>query len=193
LSQLRQNGYVVADLGSAIEYWTGVLGVGPFFIVKSVPLESFSYGGQQSDPQVDIAITSLGSVQIELIHQRNGAPSPYRDFLSAAGPGLHHCAVWSRNLDGEARNYLRSTDLCLASGEIVGLTRFCYVGADRVDGTCLELIEETDALRWISGEVARIAATWSGEEPVRDLAALTVESQDVSADSAHSSKTQLAQ
>ena len=49
--------------------------------------------------EVSIALANSGSLQIELIEQRNGAPSLYRDFLAAGREGLQHVAGWTADFD----------------------------------------------------------------------------------------------
>jgi hypothetical protein len=52
LGEIRQNGYVVRDLGAALRHWTTVLGVGPFFCVEHVQLKEFRYRGQPAAPEL---------------------------------------------------------------------------------------------------------------------------------------------
>ena len=73
--QVRQNGYVVPDIAEAMDHWSRVLGVGPFFYFERVPIEQFRYRGELSPLQVSIALSNSGPLQIELIEQRNDAPS----------------------------------------------------------------------------------------------------------------------
>ena len=61
-----------------------------------VPIEDFRYRGEPSPLEVSIALANSGALQIELIQQRNDAPSMYRDFLSRESRGgLHHVAYWT--------------------------------------------------------------------------------------------------
>ena len=96
---IRQNGYVVTDLDAAIRYWTTAVGVGPFYRLDHVPLDYFTYQGEPSAPDLNIALANLGDVQIELIQQLNDAPSPWRNFAVAKGAGLHQCV----GLDADLR------------------------------------------------------------------------------------------
>jgi catechol 2,3-dioxygenase-like lactoylglutathione lyase family enzyme len=167
---IRQNGYVVQDLDTAIHYWTTVLGVGPFYRIDHVPLTKFIYEGAPSNPDLNIALANSGDVQIELIHQLNGAQSPYRDFLQAKGAGLQHISVWSQNYDSDLDRLggLNLTPTC--DGEIAGATRFAYFRTDNLDGTTME-IADLASLEYqkIFGEIHRSAATWDGDRPVRDF------------------------
>ena len=51
---IRQNGYVVRDIEAAMQHWTEVLGVGPFFYFEDVPIADFTYKGAPSDAKVSI-------------------------------------------------------------------------------------------------------------------------------------------
>lgn len=75
-----------------MHHWTERLGVGPFFHVERAPIEDFRYMGEPSDLEASIALANSGGLQIELIEQRNDAPSMYRDFLAAGNEGLQHVA-----------------------------------------------------------------------------------------------------
>lgn len=105
---VRQNGYVVGDLHTAVRRWTSVLGVGPFFVFDSVKIEDFRYHGAPSRPDMSIALACSGGLQIQLIQQHNDAPSLARDFRAAHGEGLQHLTAWT--LDFEA-DLARLTDL----------------------------------------------------------------------------------
>ena len=90
-----QNGYVVRDIDSALKFWTEVLHVGPFFYVPDVKVDWFRYRGVDSRCKMSIALANSGDLQIELIQQRNDAPSMYLDFLRDHGEGMQHMSYWS--------------------------------------------------------------------------------------------------
>ena len=80
--ELRQVAYVVHDIERAMAYWSRAMGVGPWFYNEHVGVTEFSYYGKPSAlPDLSIALANSGGVQVELIQQRNDAPSLYRDFL----------------------------------------------------------------------------------------------------------------
>ncbi len=93
--EIRQNGYVVRDIDSALKHWIEVLGVGPFFYLERAPIENFRYYGERSEMVASIALANSGPLQIELIQQRNDAPSMYRDFLAGGHEGLQHVEYWT--------------------------------------------------------------------------------------------------
>src|SRR6478609_1008537 len=92
--EVRQLGYVVADIEAAMRHWVDVLGVGPWFYVERLPVTNFLYRGRPYAPRVSIAISNSGSAQIELIQQRCDTPTMYRDFLASGPEGLQHVSTW---------------------------------------------------------------------------------------------------
>jgi hypothetical protein len=80
-----------------MRHWTEVLGVGPFYYIERVKRDWFRYRSEPSDAEVSIALANSGDLQIELIQQRNDAPSMYRDFLNSGREGLQHMSYWTTN------------------------------------------------------------------------------------------------
>src|SRR5436853_3263721 len=91
----HQMGLVVRDMDRALRYWTGTLGIGPFFVVRRLPLDKFWYYGEPSPPpHLTLAIANSGEIQVELIYQHDDRPSAFLDRLRSAGDGLQHVSSW---------------------------------------------------------------------------------------------------
>jgi hypothetical protein len=167
--EVRQNGYVVRDIEAALVHWTERLGVGPFFYFERVPVEDFRYCGNPSPLQVSIALANSGSLQIELIQQRNDAPSMYRDFLAERGEGMQHVAYWTKTMDADlarldAAGYTIGQSGCIGEGG-----RFVYLQTEFHPGTVVEVSEVSGPKGRFFEYVAEAARTWDGSEPVRPL------------------------
>ena len=93
---IRQNGYVVRDIEAAMKHWIDVLQVGPWFYIDRVQTDWFRHRGQDSTAELSIALANSGDLQIELIQQRNDAPSMYKEFLDSGREGLQHVAFQRR-------------------------------------------------------------------------------------------------
>ena len=131
--KITQNGYVVHDIEAAMKHWSQVLGVGPWFYSKRAPIEGFEYKGSSSDCEVSIALANSGPLQIELIQQRNNAPSMYRDFLAAGNEGLQHIAYWSDHFDDALAKALSFGSEIGQRGHVGADGRFAYFdGSDPV-------------------------------------------------------------
>ena len=168
---IRQNGYVVRDIEAALAHWTEVLGVGPFFYFARVPVEDFRYHGEPSPLEVSIALAQWGDLQIELIQQRNDAPSMYRDFLAGGQEGLQHVACWYDSLDEPLERAARWGLAVAQSGRIGEGGRFAYLGTESHAGTVVEISEVGGAKGRFFEHVRRCAAGWNGEDPVRPVGA----------------------
>jgi Glyoxalase/Bleomycin resistance protein/Dioxygenase superfamily len=167
---IRQNGYVVRDIEKALHHWTTVLGVGPFFYFERAPITEFSYRGVTSPLEVSIALGNSGDLQIELIQQRNDAPSMYRNFLAAGREGLQHVAYWTNEFEADLAR-------CLDAGFVVGQAgvaggangRFVYFDTETHPGTVVELSDSSGAKGMFFKHIAEMAKTWDGTDPVRRI------------------------
>ena len=134
-----QNGYVVRDIEAALKHWTEVLGVGPFYYIQKVPVENFTYRGQPSEPDLGIALANTGDLQIELIEQRNDAPSMYLDFLNSGREGLQHMSYWTQIYQEDYDRHLAAGYVVGQEGEIGERGRFVYFDTETHPGTIIEM------------------------------------------------------
>jgi catechol 2,3-dioxygenase-like lactoylglutathione lyase family enzyme len=167
--EVRQNGYVVRDIEAALRHWTEVLGVGPFFLFERVPIDDFRYRGRPSPLEVSIALANSGPLQIELIQQRNDAPSMYRDFLAAGHEGLQHVACWTETFDADLARLEGAGYEVGQSGRIGEGGRFVYLLTEAHPGTVVELSETGGPKGRFFRHVAEAARGWDGSDPVRRL------------------------
>ena len=166
---VRQNGYVVSDIEAAMIHWTEVLGVGPFFYFERVPIENFRYRGVPSPLEVSIALTNSGPLQIELIQQRNDAPSMYRDFSQAGHEGLQHVAYWTEQMDATLERIDTAGYAIGQSGEIGENGRFVYLLTEAHPGSVVEVSEINGPKGRFFDHIAEAASGWDGSNPVHRL------------------------
>lgn len=168
--EIRQNGYVVRDVEAAMRHWIEVLGVGPWFYFERAPITDFRYHGEPSGAQVSIALANSGPLQLELIQQRNDAPSMYRDFLAAGREGLQHVAYWTEAFDAElaratGRGFRIGHSGC--SGGANG--RFVYFETEGHPGTVVELSEVSGPKGAFFAHVREAARGWDGADAIRRI------------------------
>jgi catechol 2,3-dioxygenase-like lactoylglutathione lyase family enzyme len=166
---IRQNGYVVRDLDKAIGAWLEV-GVGPWLVLPHLRQIGSHYRGTPTEPVVSIAFANSGDLQVELIEQEDDAPSVYREFLDAGREGFHHLAWWVEDFDAVTRQAQDATWPLVHSGDTGGMARFAYYDPGGVTSTVVEVMELTDATRWMVATVRDASLGWDGLDPVRDLA-----------------------
>jgi Glyoxalase/Bleomycin resistance protein/Dioxygenase superfamily len=119
---------------------------------------------------MSVALANSGGVQIELIQQRNDAPSMCREFLDAGREGLQHVAYWSRD-------YQALYDRALELGYVVGqegciggpLGRFAYFDTEHDPATVIEISDISGPEGELFALIRRVARDWDGSNPVREL------------------------
>ncbi len=164
---IRQNGYVVRDIEGAMRHWSATLGVGPWFYAERAPITDFTYRGAPSPIEVSIALANSGPLQLELIQQRNDAPSLYRDFLGAGHEGLQHIAYWTEDFAADRARALAAGYRIGHEGRTGNYGPFVYFDTETHPGTVVELSDIGGAKRRLFDHIERAARGWDGAEPVR--------------------------
>ena len=171
--EIRQAGYVVADIAAAMDHWSRVLGVGPFFYNDRVPIENYVYKGTRYEPHNSVALANSGSLQIELIQTRNDVPSMYRDFRQAGNFGLQHIAYWTDCYDADLERLIAQGMKPVMGGEVGERGRFIYFDTEFHPGTVIELSEVTGPKGRMFDIIREAAQDWDGSDPVRPFPDLT--------------------
>jgi catechol 2,3-dioxygenase-like lactoylglutathione lyase family enzyme len=166
--EVRQVGYVVPDIEEAMRYWAEVLGVGPWFYAPKVPVEKFAYRGAASAPETSVALANSGPLQIELIQQRNTAPTMYQDFLRAGNLGLQHLAYWTETYDEDLARLTAQGFKVAMNGEVGANGRFCYFEETAMHpGAVIELSEVKGPKGKLFRLIREASEGWDGTSPVR--------------------------
>ncbi len=166
-----QYAWHVPDLEKAIEYWSGVLGVGPFFIneVDSKTMPGFRYRGGPGNLQMRVAWAQGKEGQIELIEVNSTEANVYHDLIAPDVSGFHHIGIWSDDYKSdraklEAKGYVVAMDLAPSN--------ICYFDTSAENGSMLELIERNEGIVGLFGLITKAATDWDGTNPVRSMADL---------------------
>lgn len=167
LGEIRQLGYVVPDIEAAMDYWSRVLGVGPWFYNTKVPIVNYRYRGESHQPHNSVALANSGFVQVELIQTRNDVPSMYRDFLRAGHTGLQHVAYWTENYDADLARLTEQGFKPVMSGEVGERGRFIYFDTEYHPGTVIELSEVAGPKGTMFRLIREASEGWDGRDPVR--------------------------
>ncbi len=159
-----QIGYVVNDLEEAAQRWVDTTGIGPWTILSKVPLDHFTYNGQDAAVEIGIAVAYSGDMQIELIQQHNETPSMYRELLDTYGEGVQHVCFYPEDYDAALEAAFDAGMTVGQEGSLWGI-RFAYLRGD--NGRVLELGDLPKKVR--AGRQVGIdeAASWDGTDPIR--------------------------
>jgi hypothetical protein len=166
---IRQIGYVVRDLDTAMQSWCAI-GVGPWFTMRNLKQTNCRYRGRLSEPTVSIGLANSGPLQVELIQQHDDGPSIYQEFLDAEHEGFHQLAWWAEDFDGLMKKAGAARWPVVFSGEGNGVAKFAYFELDTTISTVVEVMELNDSTRVLAETVAKGAEHWDGvTDPVRRL------------------------
>lgn len=166
--EIRQVAYLVPDIEAAMDHWSRVLGVGPWFYNPKVPIRNYHYRGERYEPHNSVALANAGALQIELLQTRNDVPSMYRDFLRAGHQGVQHVAYWTEDFDADlARAQSAGFNVCMG-GEVGERGRFVYF-EDRaaLPGTTIELSEVAGPKGRMFKMIRDASEQWDGRDAVR--------------------------
>lgn len=167
--QPRQIGYVVRDIGKAMNHWVNVLGVGPWFYGDRVPFLSYTYQGvRRDDVHLSFALANSGEMQIELIQQRNDTPSSWKAFADSGREGVQHWSSVEEDYDGIyasalERGYRVEHEGTMARG------RFAYFVSNDNIGSIFEVAEATSERVRINSAIRQAAIGWDGKDPIRTV------------------------
>ena len=165
---IRQIGYVVTDLDTAINDWLD-MGVGPWFVMRGLT-QHVKYRGEPCSVTLSLAWANSGDMQLELINQTDDTPSIHTEFLAAHGEGFNQLCWWTDDFDATmAAVSAAGWPVVWSGGEDHG-QRYAYVEPP-TGAPIAELTARTDALVGMAALVRDAAANWDGTNPVRELRA----------------------
>lgn len=166
---IRQIGYIVKDIEKAMEHWSRVLGVGPWFYREDATPSVFTYYGKDSTPpKISIAVANSDYIQLELIQQHDDAPSLYRDSLKAAGGDcMQHVAFWTDDHYDELRAQLIEAGYVEGhAGQMGQRGRFTYLVHKDLPSCVIEISETRGGKGEYFRKVAAAAQEWDGKESI---------------------------
>ena len=166
-NSFHQVAWVVDDLQSAMQRWLTTSTVGPFYVISHSQLENLRYRGKPTELDMSAALGQIGPMQIELIQQHNNAPSIYREFLDVGRSGMHHVAYWSEDFDETMARVAAAGYRTAQFGQPAG-TSFAYVDGGPA-AEFVEVMQLSEMTRGFMDHIRDTAATWDGNEPIRNL------------------------
>ncbi len=145
VGRIDQIALVVRDLRAAVRRYWEILGIGPWRIYTYGPplVREMTYRGRSQDYRMQLALTQVGDVVLELIQPLAGE-NIYTDHLEVKGEGLHHVGIFVPSLDDAVASVTKLGYSILQSGRGYGRWGdggYAYLDTERDLGTILEVIE----------------------------------------------------
>ena len=141
LPEVGQVGVVVKDIDKATQFYTSVLGLGPFGVFEWPRAEAM-VGAEVRRFGMKVAFAALGDVSLELIQVLSGEPI-HAEFVSRTGGGLHHLGFYVDDMEGWIERFAK-----LGIGVLMRSTRgsgFAYLDTEPLCGFIIELLEKPRA------------------------------------------------
>ena len=132
-------GVVVKDLDRAIEYYSSVLGIGPFQ-KKDVITTNCRFRGKPCQLTIRLAQAKMGDVELELI-QADPGDNPFWEFLKTHGEGLHHLAFSVEDIESAIVQLSNKGVEVLIRGETSTEKTFAYFESTPPSGTIIQLAQ----------------------------------------------------
>lgn len=161
-----QIAWVVDDLYESMRKWTTVYGVGPFLVMPKRTY-AVAYRGQETQVEMQLAVSQAGPIQLELIQQTSDTPSIYREIFPQGSGGLHHLCTITEDFDRTRRHYEALGYPSVA--QFIGPLRVEYFDTYKDFGHVTELVEYSPAMMAAHRKNAATCASWDGTDPIRIL------------------------
>jgi hypothetical protein len=161
---IRQIAYIVEDVDASMQAWHRQMGVTPFVVIRRCnPFLNMTYRGNPcAGIEMSIALSMIGTVQLEFIQQHCQTPSIYREALARNHTGLHHYAFYSRDFDSLFRHALANGMEAVVTSGAPGMLSMAYVESRTIPGLICELVRCTDMTEGMFDRVAAACAAWDG-------------------------------
>lgn len=139
--------WVVADIEAAEGWFTEHLGVPKWLRIPDVRFgpEDTRYRGGLAEYTIHVSLGYAGGQQLELIQPVSGR-SVYAEHLDRNGPGLHHVAWLTEDLDATLADAAERGIAVTQQGSPPGM-RFAYLDGSTAGAPYIELMELTDDMR----------------------------------------------
>lgn len=172
--EVRQIGYVVPDIEAAMRHWYETLGIGPWFYAEKIVDQNAYYKGRPSPIERSVALANSGFIQMELVQQRNRAPSMYLDFIDAGLTGVQHFAYWTTTFDEHMARATAAGMKVGMGGQVGSNGRYVYFECDAGNpGTVIELSEVSGSKGALFKKIREASENWDGRDPIREFPRLT--------------------
>jgi hypothetical protein len=168
LGPVMQLAWLPQDFDAAINHWTQVMGVGPFYLMENIALENMTYLGAPTDAVFSLALAYWGDMQIEMIRPENDAPSIYNGKY-AVRDRLHHVCLLTDDI-------AHARQICVdQGGEIVIEAKVgddggvIYMDPHSPGGHLVEILRPSTGSEGLFDMIKQAGIGWDGMDPLRKL------------------------
>jgi catechol 2,3-dioxygenase-like lactoylglutathione lyase family enzyme len=158
--------YLVDDLELAASNTAEVLGAGPFFVLRDIPLDATSHGAAV-DFNHSAAFGQWGPLFMELMQVDHTSTAELTSAFGASGPVLGHVAWAVPDLDVTSAE-VEQAGLPLLMWARAGDIEFAMHDARDKLGYLLEIHVESPGFLGFFEQVHQASIDWDGTNPLRE-------------------------
>ena len=168
LAPIMQLAFVPRDVETALNYWTKVMGAGPFFSLPHISYREIRYRGTPIEIDFSVLIGYWGDMQIELIEQHCDSPAIYKSWLDEQREGLHHVCIMVDDI-ADARAVFAAANASIVQEVFMEGAEAFYADTGGGPGTMVEVLQPSSDFVGLFTMMRDAARGWDGENPVRAL------------------------
>ena len=159
---LNQTAFIVPDIEKAVDWWTGTMGVGPFFIFPPLHAVKGDYRGEDRIVEFRAAVAYSGELMIELIEPHG--PSIFQEFADRDGKGVQHLSAFADDMAAaqaeiEAKGGKRVQGSTFADGSEVA-----YFAMTPDEAIILEIAVLKPEPKALFEAIKAAGASWDGQQ-----------------------------
>jgi catechol 2,3-dioxygenase-like lactoylglutathione lyase family enzyme len=160
-------GYAVDDLDAAIATAVKTLGIGPFFVLRDIPLIATSHG-EPATFQHSAAFAYRGDTGLELMQIDRTAPERVSAATRQLTPGLNHIA-WAVPSLADANKALDEAGLPAFLHATVGEVELTMHDTRQLHGHNIEVHQDSPGFRAHWAQIRAATDGWDGRDPLREM------------------------
>lgn len=167
IGPIVQLAFVPDDFDAAVNHWTTVMGVGPFYWIEHAGLENQRFNGTPSDVDFGLALGYWGDIQVELIKQHNDSPSIYNTapYTSA---GLHHVCLMTNDINASRDIAIEAGGKMAFEADVPGGGGVFYADMGSAGGL-VEVLQAAPGADGLFDMIKQASVGWDGSDPFRKL------------------------
>ncbi|MEU1956046.1 VOC family protein [Nocardia rhamnosiphila] len=163
---IRQLAFVVPDVEAAARDHSALTGSGPFFVMPRYRMAIHEHRGVPTELDVSSSYGWWGDIMVEFVQMHNEEPSAFRDAFPDGGRGMHHTAVWVKDLAGAVAAFEEAGYPITMYAERTPGLGYAMMDTRSALGFMLELYEESIVGPFYK-MVRDASIDWDGSDPVR--------------------------
>lgn len=144
LPRVYQLGVIVRDMNKAIDYYSRIMGIQPWYRGNVGEQETW-FRGKKVNMDVDMVFAYSGKLMIELIEVKGGDDNIYSEHLAAQGEGLHHLGIEVSDFDAKMKKVEAMGIPIIQSGVVKSkggaISKMAYLDTTSALGYPIELME----------------------------------------------------